>query len=315
MKKLGKAVLLMSMLLTLAACGKQEVTQVSDAIETKPSVVEENPTQEGNYVFSWQGENEFFGEEPGAYQELRYELAVLDDNRAIMTRTYFYPEDALCESIEKYQGTYEKKDAQILFHANRDIYAFIMNGDTVVNVEYHYMPDIEEDMTGTYTCSSKEFGELTLTVNEYYDVKLTTSENRIFNGNLVNYTGRLEVLLTEEGGDDTLYDWYIDFDDNTFTYEDYYYATNAEFAGEYHIWGQLGDLTVVVDESGMATCTFPLESGARTMTGRANFNFDTKELNYIYFYDEEGYSIDLYINPMDELLNYYGTVSTPLSAG
>lgn len=287
--------------------GAKDATAVADT-----EVTEGNANTSVDYSYTKHVADEGYSE----YDET-YELSLSDDTNAVFYDITNYS-DVRCIT-NMYKGTYVKTDDSVTFtYQDPDdvdfkvLYIFYLDGDKVTDVGNDY--NGQSALVGTYTCSSSENGDMTLTIQR--DGNVTLNMNGVdYTGSLTKINERWNLLAFEADSEDSI-DWYVDFNGDTFTYEKYSYYSYEDYAGNYKMNGDLGVLELQLDEYGAVTATINVDGNAVDFTGNYYVDEDQKKISSISLYSEEGYSMELYVEDIgEEMLNYSGTVSRPLGAG
>ncbi len=236
-----------------------------------------------------------------------------------------YTEETIYDEYYKNAWTYKGKcevvgnDIVLTYMADGDpeyttYYNFTIVDGKITEVKSVYEENCTYEIAGTYKGKSDIFGAITLTIGDDGTATVVSSD-RILTGRVFDFDGYWDLMASDN--DDSI-DWFVFLDGDTFTYQTYASYVYSGMAGTFTIVGDLGDLTLIIDEEGNARLEAELDGKKRTFYGNA-FSGEGVGAEYpdsVYLEDENGYCLDLYLTWLDKTtLNYYGTVSRPLGAG
>ena len=302
---------------------------ILDGIKGEAGVVDKTPEElkkdarEQGISYAYEENCEAGGDESGENTSLylqRYELYLRDDGKAKLLDISDYGNGHVM--ISEYLGTAEKSDALVTFYFQdspeengKNLYTFDLDGEKVTKVSYKYLQTDFEGIEGTYKAETEEFGMTTIEINQFGEAELTKEDGTKLKGNVSLYDDRYDMMVSDEDYSETV-DWFVDFNGDSFTYEDYQKSIYKDYAGTYKCFGSLGDLELTVDERGIASTTVTIDGEKHEMNGTIGIDPDTNKFNGAYLSTEDGYGLDLtLVDWEDGTYNYSGTLSSPLNAG
>lgn len=148
------------------------------------------------------------------------EFEVLDEANAYFSITIRYPNDKI-SYVTKYEGTYFINETKGTFIYDADIsYKLEVNFDVdiatneISNIDAFYTNFELESIIGTYVCD-----EYTLEILRGGDAILYVGEDS-YRGSCFKYEEEWNLVVYGENGR-LIYDWFVDFYENTFSYEEF----------------------------------------------------------------------------------------------
>ena len=290
---------------TLMGCGKQAqevktvepVSQVSEVVQEE---VEEEPTEDETnttiYVSEKREESEYMDgevEEDALGEEgvdalakstvlvenyFSYEtFEKKDDKNGILSMITEYP-NRNSSYTTTYVGTFDEVDGKIKFtnedlNDNLMIATFTLTDDgKLEDLDTSYIDKKLLDYVGEYTC---EKDGVTTTLEILDDGNINVNYNgKDYEGNIYTYEDKWNLTFADWEVDGDYQDWFITFDGDTFTYEEFE-IKEPSFVETKKLTGPLGDLTVdFYDDNSIKT----------------NITIDGVEYQFqgsMYLYDEE----------------------------
>lgn len=307
--------------LSLTAC-QANMPSTTTETSTESSADEADEASKDNKIYTFEREIDIEGEVAKAitYVE-RITLELQDDKNATLTDSTIYNDNCYAETV--YSGLYTLEDPGIIFKYEND-------DDTPSSVDYWFTLDADGNVTdasqvyadeeiisvaGTYTEKDDPFfGDLTLTVNRDGSAILSYAGANDLIGSLIRYENEYDLMVTN---DEMSLDWYIYFDGDTFTHQEFYNKSYSEYEGTLTITGDLGDIELVIAQDGSVTTEVPINGNVYNMYGSIGVDYETETLDSLYLYSyDDLYSLSLTLVLIDDgTWNYSGSLTTPLSAG
>ncbi len=303
---------------------------ILDGIKGEAGVVDKTPEElkkdarEAGISYAYEencniGGEDVSGENTSLYLQ-RYELYLREDGTAKLYDISDYGNGHVMTSEYLGEGEVSEKSAVFSFKdsdsdTGRNIYVFDLDGDKVTKVVYRYQAEDFQNLEGTYKAETEKYGMTTVAINRFGDATLTTEDGKQLTGNICKYENKYDLMVNNEDYTESI-DWVVEFDGDTFTYEEYQTSINKGYAGTYSCFGSLGEFKLVVDEQGSATATVKIDGKECELTGTASIDYENNQISGAYLSDEEGHALDLTLADWgDGTWNYSGSISTPLNAG
>ena len=210
---------------------------------------------------------------------INYTCYIRENGTAELYQEYLYSDNY--SSTYHYIGTYEETDKgyNIIYSEDESYTCFevSLEGDVITNVAEKYDSVDYSEIVGKYTGETEEFGEVTITIDADGTGTFKTSEET-YEATVIFINDRWDLMVYDDLTGGYLVDWYIDFDEDSFTYEQYAVALYKEYEGVYEADGELGKITISVDECGNATCTLKYDGAKREFFGSIIVdNYDDSE--------------------------------------
>ena len=219
--------------------------------------------------------------------------------------TYYYA-GAWEESEEGFSLIYDEEDGSFIN------FLVTLEGDEIVKVEEKYDDVDFTEIVGTYTCDTKEYGAVELTIDEEGNATFVCDECTL-EGYVMQIDDRWDVMVSSNDESEDIYiDWFVDFNGDEFTYQTYTGALYGKYEGEYEMSGELGNITIAVDGDGMASSTIKLDGKSIDFTGSIYADDGEYSGNYMTVYldaTESAYSLYLEVFEEQGAYSYSGTVT------
>ena len=293
----------------LSGCGEAGVEAVK-TVESEKTTVEYE--KEYEYVNPYEY---YTNEDEIVYLDEIYNLYKIDDSTAKLDISLIYDENYT--SKREYTGSFEQEGDYIRFKYDAmDVsFVFELESDTIVNMQEFFGEAVEEDISGVYTASTEEYGDVTLEVFPFAMAKMTTASGLEFKGYVVIFDDSYDFMAnaTISEGETEYIDWYVNFGTDTFGYTPFGDTLGEEtgaLAGDYSLFGDLGEILISVTETDEVYATVNIDGAEINMTGYAydyeGIGFPTEVDLYT---DDDSYSLNLEINQLEDgTLNYSGSI-------
>lgn len=272
------------------------------------------------------------------YDENEYEFAhteysslyIIDDSECY----YVIKNDFYGSTVTyTYEGFYEQ-DGNTIYVVYNESYGeisktFTVLGDKITEVEevYEGVDDFAE-IIGEYSLDT-ELGTMTFEVNSSGLVDNTIFIDGVAYGSaslfkydydgedFYEYSPEWDLTFAVGESEEDYYDWYLYFKKNKVTYEPYLEAIYKKYAGEYTMDGQLGVITVTVNNDGTASTKVILEGEqkARVLKGSIYYDSDIEKITFRL--EDDDCSLYLEVDEFEDGDMYTGeyTLTTVLNAG
>lgn len=290
--------------LSLAACGKTvpttpsvdtQTAKSSDIYESKIVKLEQEEGLEADGVITDNISS-------------KYEFTKTDDKNGTFKESTIYDNDNL-EYNTVFTGTYEIKDGVLTFNctgSGDDIVLITATIDEKTNelsdVKINYTSKELMDVSGTYTGSDENYGDITLEVALNGNVNVTTS-NGVYDGYLYKDEAGWMLSFSNE---EVYENWIVEFNEDKFTHTNPVPEDERTFVESREITGPLGQLTLAVYSDSFAETTIKLDGTEFKATG------------YVYDYESEdtpGTSYGISLTSEDSVYNVYLEVENGVYTG
>lgn len=246
--------------------------------------------------------------------ETSYEIILLDDQNCTFREINSYPEIGI-KNIYEAAGTYTADDNHytVVYCGYESMVTFLCTVEGNEIVDYDYDSEYGEDtsqIAGVYTCNDPVFGLMKLTVQEdgYAMIEMDGDSG---SGSIFQYSGIWDFMFNSDVTG-AAYDWYIYFDGDHFTYEEFYYVTAEGYEGEYVMEGELGVIEFSVDGYGNCIMNVPFEGETYEVYGQIYVNDGGSIYSIMASNDDSSFMVDfsLVTTDSDGLdYRYDGTVT------
>lgn len=262
------------------------------------------------------------GREPGEIEdaelakdtfEEEYIFEVTGEKTGLYSDIYYYP-DGLT-STSTYNGNYELREDHIRFTYGNDgdVFKIYLNNEKITEVEYLYNEEDTAELIGTFEGYSEVYGNMLLEASDNNKATISCQEGVVLDGTIYNNDGNWEFICSD--GDDFI-DWYLYVSGSKFTYETYREATFGKYAGEYPMFGDLGDVTMSVSREGYASIDIIVYGEWMHFEGSIYYDEMEEKITGVYLSSDDGHYLDLQLERLyDGTLNYSGSLGVPLGAG
>lgn len=323
MKKLKYLVLLLILSLGLVACSARSdeddtKSDRKDRKEKKEQSTDDDDSESRSYIY----EHDMEDEEEGDTRIQRYELYLNDDGTAEMYDISDYKDGH--DMSYHYVGTYTESEGKIVFDykdSNEEDtwierYTYSINDDgEVTEVVYDYVESGVESAAGTYTGHSSEYGDMTLVIDAANNATLTVEDGTEYTGSIFIYNEKWDLMVNDEDYE-TSFDWVIEFDGDTFTYEEYTKSVYGKYAGDYKCIGDLDEFVLHVDAYGNCNATVVVEGDSKEFSGSITIDSEYEIITEAYMSSDDGYGLQLELQDWgNNSMNYSGYYAVPLGAG
>lgn len=343
-KKSLLATMLVFFAFSLVACGNSAVDDNNEKTEKESSKDDDNKDDESEEKESKKDKKkdkkddekssakEFKGVietyEMGEYYNVEAyteaELILGDGNNCTYINSVVYADNV---DQKKYAATYETMDGGYVvsyFDGYDYVDAMIyVNDSDIVKVADQYSSSSDfSDIIGKYSLDT-EIGQVVFEVDENGIVDSTVSvENKKYDTAslfMYDHDGDGDVFdpewdLTFSIGE-TCYDWYIYFARNSVTYVPYKQAIYGPFEGTYTMDGELGVLTIDVDNEGNAYAAINIDGTTYDFDGSLYYDYYENQITFDLTSDNV--SLYLYLDRFEDGDWYQGyyTITKQLAAG
>ncbi|MDO4493210.1 MAG: hypothetical protein Q4C53_04910 [Clostridia bacterium] len=261
------------------------------------------------------------GEDGEPIYEQGYEL-VLDEDKGTAVFSDITNQNDPVSMMSVYRGNFTRSGdivtVTVPVDENGSEYRWIvtLDGEIIVSATTEYIDASVAKIAGTYTVNDPNLGTTNVTIHANGATEAESETSGPLMGSIALLADGNWDLMLFDANYDFAADWSVTFTpEGTMLHEPLAAFVASKIAGTYRIFGDLGEIEVVVDAEGAANAFIPLDGTKVHMSGYASPSEDGT-IGSVYLANEFGYGFSVEIRDLgDGTLNYTGTVTTPLAAG